>query len=50
MPPSPAAAKIAADSGIDVSAINGAGKRGQVLKGDVLEAVAAKPATPAPAA
>ena len=48
-PPSPAAAKIAADNGLDPTAINGAGKRGQVLKGDVLEAIAAKPATPVPA-
>ena len=49
MPPAPSAAKIAADSGIDVSAVTGSGKRGQVLKGDVLEAVAAKPAAPPPA-
>jgi 2-oxoglutarate dehydrogenase E2 component (dihydrolipoamide succinyltransferase) len=49
MPPSPAAAKIAADNGVDVSAIAGSGKRGQVLKGDALEAVVAKPAAPAPA-
>ena len=48
MPPSPSAAKIAADNGIDVSGISGAGKRGQVLKSDVLEVVA-KPAAPAPA-
>jgi len=45
MPPAPSAAKIAADSGIDVSQIAGSGKRGQVLKGDVLQAIAA--ATPA---
>ena len=43
MPPAPAAAKIAADRGLDVSGIDGSGKRGQVLKGDVL-------ATPAPVA
>ena len=49
MPPAPSAAKIAADNGIDVSSIAGAGKRGQVLKSDVLEALA-KPAAPAPAA
>ena len=35
MPPSPAAAKIAADRGVDLSAIVGSGKRGQVLKGDI---------------
>ena len=48
MPPAPSAAKIAADSGIDVSGVAGSGKRGQVLKGDVLDAVA-KAATPVPA-
>ena len=45
MPPSPAAAKIAAEKKIDVDAMAGSGKRGQVLKGDVLAAVAAA-ATP----
>jgi 2-oxoglutarate dehydrogenase E2 component (dihydrolipoamide succinyltransferase) len=54
MPPAPSAAKVAADNGVDLSAIVGSGKRGQVLKGDVLDEVA-KPApapapTPAPAA
>ena len=44
MPPAPAAAKIAADKAIDVSAIAGSGKRGQVLKGDVLAALAEPPA------
>ena len=48
MPPSPAAAKIALDNGIDVGAVAGGGKRGQVLKGDVLQAVV-KAAAPAPA-
>lgn len=43
MPPSPAAAKIAADQGLDVAAIAGSGRRGQVLKGDVLAAPAAMP-------
>ena len=38
MPPSPAAAKIAADNRIDLSSVAGSGKRGQVLKGDVLAA------------
>ncbi len=33
MPPSPAAAKTAADKGIDLAAVAGSGKRGQVLKG-----------------
>ncbi|MCC8233467.1 2-oxoglutarate dehydrogenase complex dihydrolipoyllysine-residue succinyltransferase [Pinisolibacter aquiterrae] len=50
MPPSPAAAKLMADAGVSVDA--GSGKRGQVLKGDVLAAVAsgAKAAAPAPGA
>jgi 2-oxoglutarate dehydrogenase E2 component (dihydrolipoamide succinyltransferase) len=38
MPPAPAAAKVAADAGIDLSNVAGSGKRGQVLKGDVLAA------------
>jgi len=53
MPPSPAAAKIAADKGLDPAQIEGSGRRGQVLKGDVLVAeapVKAAPAPPAPAA
>jgi 2-oxoglutarate dehydrogenase E2 component (dihydrolipoamide succinyltransferase) len=49
MPPAPAAAKIAADNNIDVSGVAGSGKRGQVLKGDVLAAVASAAAAPAPA-
>ncbi len=47
-PPSPAAAKNAADRGIDVNDVAGSGKRGQVLKGDVL-AFAANPPAAAPA-
>ncbi|MCW2315749.1 2-oxoglutarate dehydrogenase E2 component (dihydrolipoamide succinyltransferase) [Rhodoblastus acidophilus] len=46
-PPSPAAAKNAADRGIDVAQVPGSGKRGQVLKGDVL--TYAPPVAPAPA-
>ena len=49
MPPSPAAAKIAAEDKIDLASIAGSGKRGQVLKGDVLAAVA-EPRRPAPIA
>ena len=49
MPPSPSAAKIAAENRIDVAAIAGSGKRGQVLKGDVLGAAAAAPPAPASA-
>ncbi len=43
-PPSPAAAKNAADRGINVGDVAGSGKRGQVLKGDVLGYAAAPPA------
>jgi 2-oxoglutarate dehydrogenase E2 component (dihydrolipoamide succinyltransferase) len=47
MPPAPAAAKLMAESGVSVDA--GSGKRGQVLKEDVLAAIAnAVPAAPAP--
>jgi 2-oxoglutarate dehydrogenase E2 component (dihydrolipoamide succinyltransferase) len=49
MPASPAAAKIAADHGFDPALIEGSGKRGQVLKGDVLGTIA-KPPAPAPTA
>jgi 2-oxoglutarate dehydrogenase E2 component (dihydrolipoamide succinyltransferase) len=45
MPPSPAAQKTALDRGVDPLALEGSGKRGQVLKSDVLAATA----TPAPA-
>ena len=47
MPPAPAAAKMAAESHIDVSQIAGSGKRGQVLKGDVIAAASMAPAVPA---
>lgn len=40
MPPSPAARKSLAESGLDESDVAGSGKRGQVLKGDVLAATA----------
>ncbi len=55
-PPAPAAAKLIAESNLSVDQISGSGRRGQVLKGDVLEAIAkgvsAAPAEqgPAPAA
>src|SRR5208283_590835 len=48
MPPAPSAAKIAAEQKIDLSAVAGSGKRGQVLKGDVIAAAAAAAAAPAP--
>ncbi|MFM2444983.1 MAG: hypothetical protein RJB09_2169 [Pseudomonadota bacterium] len=48
MPAAPSAAKIAAENGLDTSGVAGSGKRGQVLKGDVLAALA-NPAAPVPA-
>jgi len=45
MPAAPAAAKIAADNNLNLANVSGSGVRGQVLKGDVLSALA----TPAPA-
>ena len=47
-PASPAAVKIAADHGLDPAAVEGSGKCGQVLKGDVLDYVAKPPAPAAP--
>jgi 2-oxoglutarate dehydrogenase E2 component (dihydrolipoamide succinyltransferase) len=57
MPPAPSAAKMAAEKGIDLATVDGSGKRGQVLKGDVIAAArapapapaAARPASPPPA-
>ncbi|HEY8166894.1 MAG TPA: 2-oxoglutarate dehydrogenase complex dihydrolipoyllysine-residue succinyltransferase [Gemmatimonadaceae bacterium] len=46
---SPAARKVAADAGIDVASVSGTGRGGVVSKPDVLDAVAARTATPAPA-
>ncbi len=40
MPPAPSAAKLATEQQIDLSGIEGSGRRGQVLKGDVLQAAA----------
>ena len=45
MPPSPAAAKIAADRGLDPASVQGSGVRGQVLKSDII-APPARPASP----
>ncbi|KRB16572.1 dihydrolipoamide succinyltransferase [Mesorhizobium sp. Root695] len=39
MPPAPAAAKLIAESNLSVDQVSGSGKRGQVLKGDVLDAI-----------
>jgi len=49
-PVMPAAAKIAADNGIDTGAIAGTGKDGRVTKGDVLAVIETPKAAPAPVA
>jgi 2-oxoglutarate dehydrogenase E2 component (dihydrolipoamide succinyltransferase) len=41
MPPAPSASKMMAEKGIDAGSVEGSGKRGQVLKGDVIAAAAA---------
>ncbi|MCW2308761.1 2-oxoglutarate dehydrogenase complex dihydrolipoyllysine-residue succinyltransferase [Rhodobium gokarnense] len=48
MPPSPAAKKLMEEKGLSASDVEGSGKRGQILKEDVL-AAADKPAKSAPA-
>ncbi|WP_068004350.1 2-oxoglutarate dehydrogenase complex dihydrolipoyllysine-residue succinyltransferase [Pseudovibrio axinellae] len=55
MPAAPSAAKMMAEKGLSADQVAGSGKRGQVLKGDVLAAVAAgvsaaPAASPAPVA
>ena len=50
MPPAPSAAKMAAENAVDLASVDGSGRRGQVLKGDVIAAMAAPRAAPAPAA
>lgn len=47
MPPSPAAAKIAVEQGIDINQVAGSGKRGQALKSDVVQFAARQSAVPA---
>ena len=49
MPPAPSAARIAAEDKIDLASVAGSGKRGQVLKGDVLAASRSAAPTAAPA-
>jgi 2-oxoglutarate dehydrogenase E2 component (dihydrolipoamide succinyltransferase) len=49
-PAFPAAAKLAAETGVNTVAIAGSGKGGRVTKGDVLNAIAQPAAAPAPAA
>ncbi|MCJ7994358.1 2-oxoglutarate dehydrogenase complex dihydrolipoyllysine-residue succinyltransferase [Rhizobium cremeum] len=53
MPAAPAAAKMLAENNLSADQVDGSGKRGQVLKGDVIAAIAkgaAAVAAPAPAA
>ncbi|AOF89245.1 2-oxoglutarate dehydrogenase complex dihydrolipoyllysine-residue succinyltransferase [Sinorhizobium sp. RAC02] len=51
MPPAPSAAKLLAENNVSADQVDGSGKRGQVLKGDVIAAVAKGiTATPAAAA
>jgi len=50
MPPAPSAAKMMAEKNIAADQVAGSGKRGQVLKGDVIAAAAAGINAPAPAA
>jgi len=54
MQPAPAASKLLSENGLSADQVEGSGKRGQVLKGDVLDAIAkgvsAAPAAQAPAA
>lgn len=45
----PAVAKLARESGVDPSGVNGSGKDGRVTKGDMLGAIAKGPAQAAPA-
>jgi len=40
MPPAPSAAKMMADKGVSAEQVSGSGKRGQILKGDVIDAIA----------
>ncbi|MBP1887756.1 2-oxoglutarate dehydrogenase complex dihydrolipoyllysine-residue succinyltransferase [Sinorhizobium mexicanum] len=47
MPPAPAAAKLIAENNIAAEQIDGSGKRGQVLKGDVIAALAKGVSAPA---
>ena len=50
MPAAPAAAKMLAENNLSADQVEGSGKRGQVLKGDVIAAVAKGISTPAASA
>ncbi|MCO6386725.1 2-oxoglutarate dehydrogenase complex dihydrolipoyllysine-residue succinyltransferase [Aliihoeflea sp. 40Bstr573] len=49
MPAPPSAAKLMAEKNVSADQVSGSGKRGQVLKGDVLDAIAKGPAAKAEA-
>ncbi|MBX5163690.1 MULTISPECIES: 2-oxoglutarate dehydrogenase complex dihydrolipoyllysine-residue succinyltransferase [unclassified Rhizobium] len=49
MPPAPAASKMLAENNISADQVDGSGKRGQVVKGDVIAAVAKGISAPAAA-
>ena len=49
MPPAPAARKAMAENAINPAAVEGTGKRGQILKGDVLQALERAPQATKPA-
>jgi 2-oxoglutarate dehydrogenase E2 component (dihydrolipoamide succinyltransferase) len=49
MPPAPAARKMMEEKGVVAADVEGSGRRGQVLKEDVMAAAAPKPEAPAPA-
>ncbi|MGI9482050.1 MAG: 2-oxoglutarate dehydrogenase complex dihydrolipoyllysine-residue succinyltransferase [Hyphomicrobiales bacterium] len=44
MPPSPSAARMMAEKGVSADQVEGSGKRGQILKGDVIETLEKGPA------
>ena len=48
MPLAPSVRKIAAETGIDASAVPGSGKDGRVTKGDMLAAIERAAAQPTP--
>ena len=50
MQPAPSAAKLMAENNLSAGQVDGSGKRGQVLKGDVLDALAKGISSAAPAA
>ena len=50
MPPAPSAQKMMAEKGVDAASVEGSGKRGQVLKEDVMKAASSPSPIPPPAA